>query len=120
MCLNSISDKKLEDGIYYKVFCNVRGHLYCPYFDDNIPDKVYGVEYQANIRPIIVGDLEYKSGFHVFTRAKDAERYADIICVFSRSNFVVKKVKMRGFLACGLQHNMECGVFEYMTILDDN
>lgn len=114
MCLYSYErEMKRTKGIGYKVFKHRNGLIFSQY-------GYHEVERQPTARPtnvwlsstpqIVYADTGhyYQSGWHIFTRRRDAERYAEACSIGTRP-MVVRRVKY--------QHGMYLGVQQFGSIM---
>ncbi len=101
MCLAVKYDKKRRNGVGYKILAKgSEGNLQTGFCDAR---TVILTEGKWVVDPKI-GDIDaevtYPSGFHIFTKRRDAER---IKGDFTKSfgNAVIRKVQFRKVVACG-------------------
>lgn len=94
--------KKTVEG--WKVFCLYDGELSGEIYDGDRPTDRWLHAHKCNRARVIRldGGLKYPAGFHVFLSRAAAVRWSD-----SRA---IRKVKVRGIVASGVQETSDSGV----------
>lgn len=118
MCLTTLKRFKVQkrDGKYlgYKVFIPC-GEAYQSLYWKTFLRYKRRVWYQDFSRSKILAanDVRYQSGFHIFTRKRDAESYSR----YSGINSKVKRVEFRNILHTGRQSIYNCVIAKEIKIL---
>ena len=113
MCLSRLKERKEKKGSGYKVVIKRNGNLYTPLH--NYLVKKHNVD-KKNIMLEAEDECSYPTGFHIFTRLKDAVCFLQNIERVYQERCIILKVTYRDIVATGYAGRYSVDVAREMDI----